>query len=343
MKILFISDRLNTDGRSYQRKCTFEELGYTVITYPAVPVEDVRKKPLFIDRVLWKLGFQRDLTHLNQQLPILAQQHQPDIIWIEKGNTVAPATLRRLKQRLPHSKLVSFSEDDMFARHNRCWFYTWGLKEYNIVFTTKSYNCQPNELPSLGAKKVVFIDKSYDAQTHYPRILSTKEQQDLGGDVGFIGSYEKERAESLLFLAKNGIKVRIWGTGHWQTLQGQSESLLIENKPLYGENYLKGLAAFKINLCFLRKANRDLQTDRTMEIPACGGFMLAERTEEHLRLFEEDKEAVYFSSESELLEKVRYYLSHETERQAIASAARVRCINSGYSHHERLKQMLAYL
>ena len=78
-----------------------------------------------------------------------------------------------------------------------------------------------------------------------------------------------------------------------------------------------------------------------MEIPACGAFMLAERTREHLRLFEEGKEAAYFGSNEELLEKVHYYLNHEDERSTIASAGRQRCLDGGYSHHERLKYMLS--
>jgi spore maturation protein CgeB len=88
--------------------------------------------------------------------------------------------------------------------------------------------------------------------------------------------------------------------------------------------------------------NRDLQTTRTMEIPACGGFMLAERTDEHQRLFEEGKEAVFFDINNlqELLEKVKYYLAQDEERKAIAKAGRKRCVDSGYSHHDILRYML---
>jgi len=228
----------------------------------------------------------------------------------------------------------------MFARHNRSVFYTRGLKLYDVVFTTKSYNCTPNELPSLGAQRVIFVDKAFDIHAHRPIPVSLNDVEALGGDVGFIGSYERERAESMLYLAKNGISVRLWGYG-WSKLVGYHPNLLIENRSLLGDDYAKGLCATRINLGFLRKMSRDLQTDRTMEIPACGAFMLAERTGEHLRLFEEDKEAAYFGSNEELLEKVRYYLDHEDERRRIASAGRKRCLDSGYSHHERLKYMLS--
>nr|WP_276598371.1 glycosyltransferase [Flavobacterium azizsancarii] len=86
--------------------------------------------------------------------------------------------------------------------------------------------------------------------------------------------------------------------------------------------------------------NSDTQTSRTMEIPACGGFMLAERTTEHLDLFSENKEAVFFSNDEELLEKCRYYLINEEERKRIVEGGILRCKTSGYSNEESIKRML---
>ena len=68
--------------------------------------------------------------------------------------------------------------------------------------------------------------------------------------------------------------------------------------------------------------------------------MMAERTNEHKALFEEDKEAVFFSSNEELLEKCRYYLAHDDERIAIADAGHKRCEASGYSNEKGIKNML---
>jgi spore maturation protein CgeB len=103
---------------------------------------------------------------------------------------------------------------------------------------------------------------------------------------------------------------------------------------------LPPICATKINMCCLRKLNRDLQTDRTMEIPACAAFMLGERPHEHQRLFKEGLEAEFFAKDQEMLAKVTYYLSHEAERTAVARAARQRCLASKYSRQDRLREML---
>ena len=125
------------------------------------------------------------------------------------------------------------------------------------------------------------------------------------------------------YLARNGVAVQIIGND-WQGWRDAHPLVSIKSEGIYGEDYPKAICATKINLCFLRKLNRDLQTTRSVEIPACGGFMLAERTDQHLALFEEAIEAEFFSSKEELLSKVQYYLDHDLEAKRIAAAGRQR-------------------
>ncbi|MCL7988649.1 glycosyltransferase [Sphingobacterium sp. lm-10] len=259
-----------------------------------------------------------------------------DIVWIDKGLMINPDTLRNIKKVSPSTRIVSYSPDNMVLRHNQSLNYLKGISLYDIHFTTKSYVI--DKLKGLGARRAVFTNKHYEHTFHYPRDLSKEELDRLGGDVGFIGIWEQERCDSILFLAKNGIKVKVYGGGKWQEYNN------IENLEIlpavYSEDYSKALQAFKISLCFLRKINADLQTSRSMEIPACGGFMLAERTSEHLELFSEGLEAEFFSSNSELLQKCRYYLQHENERKQIAIGGVARCETSGYSNRDAVKRML---
>jgi spore maturation protein CgeB len=108
------------------------------------------------------------------------------------------------------------------------------------------------------------------------------------------------------------------------------------------EAYPRVVNATRINLGFLRKANRDQQTTRSIEIPACRGFMLAERTKEHRRLFREGIEAEFFEGFDELLAKCRHYLVQEDERRRIAENGHRRCIFGGYSYEGRLLSVLEH-
>ena len=274
----------------------------------------------------------------NKTICSLVSQNNYDIVWIDKGQTIFPETLQYIKKVSPHSIIVSYSPDNMALRHNQTQQYLKCIPLYDYIVTNKSYII--DDLKKLGAQNVLFVNNSYEDSFHYPRELSALEIKELGGDVGFIGAWEKERCESICYLADHGIKVRVFGVGKWADYKNYSPNLRIEERQLLGEDYCKSLQAFKISLCFLRKMNFDQQTTRSVEIPACGGFMLAERTEEHLALFEEGKEAAYFSSNEELFEKCRYFLENDEERNRIAKKGFKRCQESGYSNIETIRKVL---
>lgn len=69
--------------------------------------------------------------------------------------------------------------------------------------------------------------------------------------------------------------------------------------------------------------------------------MLADRTEEHLELFDEGKEAEYFGSDEEYVEKIHYYLKKGTARERIARAGHLRCMTSGYSYDDRIRAVMS--
>lgn len=78
---------------------------------------------------------------------------------------------------------------------------------------------------------------------------------------------------------------------------------------------------------------------RHFEVTAVGGFLLTYWTPELPQCFEVGKECEAFRNERELLEKVRYYVAHPDERQAIAQAGQRRTLRDHlYSH--RLRQLV---
>jgi len=344
-RILFVAD-LNTYSKGRARLRALERLGaeVTALSHTAIGGDDKGHADITLAfRIAWKLGVHLDTEGVNASMVAAAARLKPDLLWIEKGNMIRAATLKRIKRDSPRTVIAAYSEDDMFNAMNRTRAFTRSLPFYDVVFTTKSYNAEPGELPALGAKRCVMVDKAYDADQHMPLDITEAEREAYGSDIGFIGTYAPERGRDALFLAEQGLDVRVWGNG-WERFDAGHPNLRVERRALVNTDddlrYTKGIRATKINLGFLRKANRDLQTDRSVEIPACGGFMLAEYSDEHARLFAEWREAAYYRDGDELLRYARYYLEHTAERDAVARAGRARCLSGGYSHDERLKFML---
>ncbi len=323
------------------RMQTLQKLGHTV-TGINTHTEEVKKKASTImSRIRHKLFFPADHAGMNETLVATVSAQRFDIVWIDKGLIIWPSTLRKVKELQPQVRLVNYSPDDMFNSANQSYYYSKSIPLYDLHVTTKSYNVA--EQKKAGAKDVLFVGNAFDPMVHYPMNLTADEKKDLGGPVGFIGAYEKERAEMIIALARAGVSVRIWGNVAWDKLKDQSSLLTIESRHLWGDDYRKALNSFDINLCFLRKANRDLQTTRSIEIPACAAFMLAERTTEHQELFEEGKEAEFFDSREELVQKCRYYLEHPEERKKIAQAGHERCVKAGYDNSSRLRTVIEHL
>lgn len=64
---------------------------------------------------------------------------------------------------------------------------------------------------------------------------------------------------------------------------------------------------------------------RDFEVPMSGGFYMVEYMEELEEFFAIGKEVVCYEGPEDLAEKIRYYLSHEGEREAIRRAGHERC------------------
>ncbi|HEX8903435.1 MAG TPA: glycosyltransferase [Longimicrobiaceae bacterium] len=338
MRILF-AGVLWKGSTCVYRAQALSHLGHAVTEIETAPPDPARERTL-ANRVRNRLGFPPDLAGANRALLRAAREGRHELVWIEKGRTIRPSTLRALRRILPGARLVSYSCDDMVNPRNQSRAYRAGLAIYDLLVTTKTYNVA--ELTALGARDVIFNGNAYHPPIHRPLELTPAERERWGSDVVFVGQYERERHETMMALVDAGVRVTVHGPD-WARFRGAHPGFVVGEPWVADDDYARVVSGSRISLGFLRKANRDLQTQRSVEIPACGGFMLAERTAEHLELFEEGLEAEYFEGTGELIDKVRYYLDHEDERQRVAAAGRERCLRSGYSYAERLAEVLGHL
>src|SRR6516165_7140478 len=95
--------------------------------------------------------------------------------------------------------------------------------------------------------------------------------------------------------------------------------------------------AAKVDLCLVRRANRDGHVMRSFEIAALGGCMLAEDTTEHREIFGPDGEAVvYFRTAREAAERARAVLADPAERARLSAASRARISSGAHTYRDRL-------
>lgn len=94
------------------------------------------------------------------------------------------------------------------------------------------------------------------------------------------------------------------------------------------EEYSNTLNRSKISLGFCRDGNGlPILKQKVFEIMACGALLLDDWDTEAADLFKEGEDFIIFHSKQELLDLVRYYLSHDEERERIAKSGCQKVIN----------------
>ena len=109
------------------------------------------------------------------------------------------------------------------------------------------------------------------------------------------------------------------------------------NGELRNQDYREAIWRSRINLSFLTHSNQDEFAHKSFEIAACGGFLLAERSDGHLHRFVEDREAVFFSGFEECAEKIRHYLNDPGAREQIAANGLARAHASPYDNDSQVR------
>lgn len=231
---------------------------------------------------------------------------------------------------------------------------------FDVLVYCKSYERRDYE--ALG-KPSIYMPLGFCDEVHRP-LRSADSTWNCA--VGFVGGWEPRRQRMLHAAAGADIELKIWGKywdflrdGKWtlrrhvvlrQLAGGASERVRIHRDELvgrawqgdeiYDDDYARALTGTKIGLGFLRIVCPDQHTTRTFEIPACGSMLLADRTQEHREFFEEGREADFFGSEEEFMDKVRFYCNNKSTRARIAAAGYRRCIEGRYAYVHRLKDVV---
>ncbi len=335
MRIYYIGE-LWEGGTCRERMHTLRNLGHEVVSFDTSP---------------WTTGGNRvfrSLAHRINSGPHVRGMNRAliahsrsigssDLVWVDKGRWIYPETLEAIREQM-QGRLLHYTPDAHFD-DNRSRHFRQCIPIYDWIVTTKPFELKKYRI--YGAHEIVLALQGFD-----PRFISYRQRPEnaalWASDVCFVGHCQAHYAARLKAASEVAGRLRVWGN-YWPQYAKRNEWICpyVCGNGAWGEDYLRALANTKIALGLLGKHIPETTTTRSFEIPAMGIFLLAERTDDHLALFEEGKEAEYFGDDEELKEKIRFYLGNDEARKRIAMAGRERCLRSGYSSAEQLSNIMA--
>jgi spore maturation protein CgeB len=285
------------------------------------------------------------MLRLNRDIVARVKEERPEFTLFWRPTHIFPSTVQTVRRQ--DTWTVSYNNDDPFGprthgnvpwHHHLLWFwYTRSLSMFDSNFFYRVVNCE--EALGFGARHVDVLLPYFQPWVDRPMLLSEEERKKFNSEVVFVGHFESDqRVGHIRSLVEAGIDVKIWSGKDWGVdALGDMYNLLGPTLPAYGSDYARALCGAVVCLVFLSKMNRDTYTRRCFEIPACGRVMLAERTDDLLRLFVEDEEACFFSSSEELVAKAEWLIENPEVANRIAAAGLRRVWESQHDVFSRAK------
>lgn len=325
MRLLYLGTDTGTSGH---RANALRRLGHGVTIVD--PYRAISKIPLKNpwQRYLGSLGL-ASLARAYVLKSISARTF--DLVWVDGGPHVSRRLVDDLHKLAP--RVINYHVDDPFGRRDANYWlqYRQAVCAYDLMVVVREENVE--EARRLHARKVLHVFRSADELAHAARVLTDEEKAKWSSDVLFVGTGFPERGAFFRELIRLGVPISIYGNGwqllkEWKTLQPYWKGSGLDD----AYSYSTAILAAKVSLGLLSSENRDLHTTRSMEIPSLGGTFCAQRTREHVALYAEDEEAVFWSSPEECAFKCRSLLSNESWRESIARKGHERFLKNGWTN-----------
>lgn len=297
-------------------------------------VQQAKSKIKLLNSIWWRARSKRYPLGQQFEAKILevVKEKRPTHLLTTGLTPISRRTLERI--RYHNTICLHFSTDDPWNPKAGSNWHLESLRAYDRVFTPRQSNIQ--QLRDLGCIDVVYLPFGYDRALFDRGLVS--EPSVKSGDVLFVGGADPERAEFIRAFARAGLKVTLAG-GYWADypdLASHSVGLL------NSQQLAAATQEHKINLCLVRRANRDGHVMRSFEIAAIGGCMLVEDTPEHRAIFGADGLRVrLFETVEQASALAKAMLSDPAERTRLGRAVNEHIKSGGNTYEDRLSFMLS--
>jgi hypothetical protein len=336
MRVLLYGETERKGSGAWCYLQVLREMGHSVAAISEFDGMEQYRKSLYA-KVIRKLcgGIpERDRRRHAHAVVKLTQEHRPDLVIILKGLHLGPEDIQTIKRL--GAWVININHDDFFSRNKHNWSHHQreAIPSYDFIFTTREVNV--SEIAPMN-RAVEWFPFSY-----YPKIHRPILDPEWESDVVFVGTWETDRSKQLELLVRQvPCRYAIYGA-QWDRLDRKSHlRQFVHPYEIVMDDLAKAITNAKVALGFLRKENRDDYTQRTFEIPACGGVLLAERTRRHCAYYREGEEAEFFESGGgdELAEKIKLLLKCDTRNQEIRIAGQRAVVAGKHTYRDRLERL----
>jgi spore maturation protein CgeB len=345
LKILYVG--LHHDYGDPRRGLCYE---YVNLFGSMAHMEDIHVGFFPVDDVLRAEG----RTGMNRRLIERVAEEKPDIcFFVLFTDEISMETIRIISHRSSAKTLNWFCDDHWrFGSFSKFW-----APQFHWVVTTDRNAVE--RYHTIGVRNV--IRSQWGFSQHL--VISPATFQDV--DVSFVGQVHSGRRRSISRLSQAGINVQCWGKGWNHGRIGQEEMSRLFGKSKINLNFAEssntpGLKSFaKVflnrraddsfhlnsfslmvnNSVSLFARNRSQIKARNFEIPGHGGFLLTSGANGLEEYYTIGKEIVCFESLDDLVDKIRFYLLNDKQREAIRKAGQQRTLRD-HTYNKRIHEIL---
>lgn len=261
-----------------------------------------------------------------------------DIAWVGGGALLSPSFLEALRRNC--KLIINYNPDNPYvSRDRQLWrLFKTTVPNYDLIVVPRRSNIQ--QAIQAGAKNVRFEFFAADESV----LLNIGDSDDRfyrrKQGVVFAGTWMPGRGAFLLKLIESGVPLRIYGQRWRRAPEYEKLRNCVVDAPAWGRAYREAIASAWIALGLLSEGNCDLHTTRSMEIPAIGAVFCAKRTSDHEELYDDKKEAVFWTGPEDCAQICLDLLSDAGRMKSIIRSGRARALENGHFNEKLVTKVL---
>jgi spore maturation protein CgeB len=285
-------------------------------------------------RVLW--------NRMNRSIREIARCVRPSLILALKASFLDPETIRELRSL--GAPIVNYYPDNPYCG------VPWdprktSAQRHDLIDALREYTRLWIWQRDLAAKLVrdgvsaSYMPFASDPEMYHPYEGASSEEcpECPGGHkIVLIGQHSAKRQAHVATIHNHSVD--LWGARWTRSDAAFASRHRIHRAPVFGATTSKLHSQASVSLNVVDDLNLPGHNMRTFEIPASGGVMLAQYSDEQAEFFPENEAAAYYRSPEELDEKIGRLLEDAVLRERIRCSA-VR-IAASQTYDNRVAQML---